>query len=141
MKMTKTGKQTLYLYEGVLPKSGKQQVKFADHTLVHRSIKADKSDLLVHLETRVIIRSYPLGTDRSIVLNDLAENFKRLEHFLHHRESYEVQTRPKPQKKKDNDADTVYDISMSHYSDGSCVQPRVNKVKEIKKYNQRNFKW
>jgi len=122
--MTKRiGKKIVFLYEGVLPKSGKQSVNFADHTLVHRSIKADKSDLLVHLETRIIVRAYPLDTDRSVILNDLADNFEKLEHFLANRELYEVKERPKVLKIKKEDSERDYDINMTHYSDGSEVKP------------------
>jgi len=125
----KTGiKQIVYLYGGVLPKSGKQSVNFADHTLVHRSIKADKSDLLVHLESRIIVRAYPLGTDRSIILNDLADNFEILEHFLANPDEYEVQERPKVLKVLDKPKESVLDklnapFNLS-YKDVDVVVPK-----------------
>ena len=145
--MTKRiGKQIVYLYDGVLPKSGKQVTQFADHTLIHRSIKGDKSDLLVHLDSRVIIRSYPLGTDRSVILNDLADNFKRLEHFLRNPESYEVKHRPKIDKKKaDADEDVVYNIEREPSYSRSGNYAHLNKdyepTKELKKYNMKDIKW
>ena len=109
MKMkTKAGKEIVYLYDGVIPKSGKALVEFAGHKLVHRSIGKDKSDLLVHMETRIIIRAYPKGTDRSVILNDLAENIERLDYFLDNREEFELQERPKLLKIKDDDSDMVY---------------------------------
>ena len=143
MDSTKT---TVYKYGGVLPKSGKQVTQFADHTLVHRSVKADKSDLLVHLETRIIVRAYPLGTDRSVILNDLADNFEKLEHFLANRELYEVQTRPKLLKVKDSDTERTYDMTRepSYSTVGSFAH--LNKDSKFKlpikkKYDLSENKW
>ncbi len=146
MKMkTKIGtKQIVYLYGGVLPKSGKQVTQFADHTLVHRSVKADKSDLLVHLESKIIVRSYPMGTDRSVILDDLADNFARLQHFIDNPSEYEVMERPKVSKVKVEDTETSYDITMTHYSDGSPVKPRFKQEYMLplkKSYDVGEAKW
>lgn len=88
-----TGISQVVRYEGTIPQSGKSVVEFAGHKLCHRSIKKDKSDLLVHVDTGVIIRSYPMGSARSKVLNDLANNIDKLERFLDKPENYEVVTR------------------------------------------------
>jgi len=84
------GKSQVVIYEGVIPQGGKSVIEFAGHKLVHRSIKKDKSDLLVHAGTGVIIRSYPIGSDRSIILDDMAENIYKLDHFLDNPTSYEL---------------------------------------------------
>ena len=68
------GKPVVFLYNGVIPKSGKAIIEFGGIKLCHRSIKADKSDLLVHVESKIIIRSYLMKTDRSIILDDIANN-------------------------------------------------------------------
>ena len=141
----KTGRTVVYLYDGVIPKSGKALVEFAGHKLVHRSIAKDKSDLLVHISSGIIIRAYPAKTNRSVILNDLAENIERLDHFLDNREQYEIQDRPKLLKVKDNDADVKYACSMTHYSDGSCVKPsqfkQEYKLPLKKSYNVGESKW
>ena len=134
----KTGKQVVYLYGKHIPKSGKSVFEFSGIKMCHRSVVLDKCDLLVHIDSGIIIRSYPAKTDRSIVLNDMASNLLKVNHFIHHAESYSVEERPKPQPKKDDDADVEYNISMTHYSDGSPVCTR---VKEVKKYNQKDFRW
>ncbi len=87
------GIKQVALYEGTIPQSGKQIIEFAGHKLCHRSIKKDKSDLLVHVDTGIIIRSHPMGTERSIVLDDLANNIKKLEHFIDNPTKYNMVTR------------------------------------------------
>ena len=82
--------QKVRLYDGHLAKSGKSIIEFGGHKLSHCSKVADKSDLLVYNESKVILRSYPAKTERAIVLNDLATQIPKLEHYLKHPESFEV---------------------------------------------------
>ena len=72
----------VWLYTGVVPKSGSQVIEFGGIKLVHRSVAKDKSDLLVHYDTRVVVRLYPKKTDRSIVLDDVAKNIDKLKRFI-----------------------------------------------------------
>jgi len=102
------GKQTVYLYEGVIPSSGKQVFTFGEHKLVHRSIKADKSDLLVDIDTRAVIMAYPMKTERSVVLNDVANKIDMLNHFKEHPNSYELIVKDKVIKTKQNDSETQF---------------------------------
>jgi len=144
----KTGKTVVYLYEGTLPKSGKQSVNFADHTLVHRSVAKDKSDLLVHLESRIIVRAYPMKTDRSIILNDLADNLETLEHFLANPDEYEVQERPKvlkvlvpPRENVLNKLNAPFNLS---YKDVDVVEPKFKQEYMLplkKSYDVGESKW
>jgi len=80
----------VWLYEGALPKGGKQVIEFSGIKLCHRSIAKDKSDLLVHIDTRVVVRSYPRNTDRSIVLDDIAKNIDKLKDFTLAPQSYDM---------------------------------------------------
>ncbi len=122
-----SSKQIVYRYGKNTPKSGKSVFDFASHKLCHRSVGVDKSDILVHIESGIIIRAYPKKTDRSVILDDMAENIEKLEHFLAHREQYIVEDRPKIQKTKDIAVEKTYDVSMSHYSNGESVKPKSNK--------------
>ena len=102
-KMLQTsGKQIVFVYTGVIPKSGKAIIEFGGIKLCHRSIKADKSDLLVHVESKTIVRSYPMKTDRGIILDDIANNIDRLKHFIEAPEAYKVEERVKLSKTKEN---------------------------------------
>ena len=138
----KTGKQIVYLYGKNIPKSGKSVFEFGGIKMCHRSIGADKSDLLVHIDTAAIIRSYPAKTDRSVVLDDMAQNLKILNHFIAHRESYSVEERPKPEKKKDNDADVTYAMFKEPSYSRSGKFNHLNKDAVVKKkYDIRKSKW
>lgn len=96
------GKPVVFLYNGVIPKSGKAIIEFGGIKLCHRSIKADKSDLLVHVESKIIVRSYPMKTDRSIILDDIANNIDKLKRFIEAPEAYKVEERVKLSKTKEN---------------------------------------
>ena len=135
--------KTVYLYGKNVPKSGKSVFEFGGISMCHRSLVADKCDILVHVESGIIARAYPAKTERSVILDDMAQNMKLIEHFIRNTESYSIEERPAKLKiKKDNDADVEYDIKMTHYSDGSCVEPTVGKSPIVqKKYNQKEFKW
>ena len=140
-----TGKQQVVFYSGVVPQSGKQIIEFGEHTLCHRSIVDDKSDLLVHVGTRVVLMSYPAKTDRSIVLNNLADNIHKLEHYLRNPESYEIVDKgvlsPKNEK-VDADADVVYSVEKEPSYSRSGKYAHLNKdVIVKKKYNQKDFRW
>ncbi len=127
----------VYTYDKNLPKSGKSIIEFCAHKLCHRSLVSDKSDMLVHVDSRVVLRSYPTKTDRSIVLDDMANNIERLEQFLGNQELYNIQSRPKIQKIEDDGLKQGYECKMDFYSDGSCVTPRNNK----KSYNIKDCEW
>ena len=139
-----TGRQVVYIYDGHIAKSGKTIFEFGSHKLAHIDKVADKSALLVDVESRVILRSYPAKADRSVILNDLADNFKRLEHFLRNPESYEVKHRPKIDKKKaDADEDVVYNIERepSYSRSGNYAHLNKDADEPMKKYNQKEFRW
>ena len=104
-----TGTKIVFLYGGHLAKSGKTVIEFAGHKLNHLDKVIDKSALLVHNETGIVVRAYARGTDRSVILDDLAENVEKLEHFLENPDEYEVQERPKAFKVKTEDEETTYD--------------------------------
>jgi len=120
----KSGKQVVYRYGKNVPASGKSVVDFAGHKLCHRSVGVDKSDLLVHIGSGIILRAYPKGTNRSVILDDMAENVEKLDHFLDNREQYLIEDRPKLLKEKDIVVEKTYDVSMSKYSDGSPVESK-----------------
>jgi len=141
--MTKRiGKQIVYLYGKNIPKSGKSVFEFGGMKMCHRSIGADKSDLLVHIDSKIIVRSYPAKTERSVVLDDMAYNIKKIEHFLHHPESYDVQPKPDAVKIKKDDEDVVYDTHREPSYSRSGNYNHLNKdVAVKKKYNQKEFRW
>jgi len=76
-------------------------------------------------------------------LDDLAANFKRLEHFLRNPESYEVRHKPEADKEKaDADAEIVYNIEHEPSYSRSGKYAHLNKdVIVKKKYNQKDFRW
>ena len=78
------------LYEGTIPSSGKSVIDFAGIKLCHRSVAKDKSDYLIHIETKAVIMAYPRKTDRSIVLENIAKNISTLNHFIDSLNSYEL---------------------------------------------------
>ena len=137
-------KQQVVFYEGVIPKSGKQVFEFGDRFFCHRSIKKDKSDYLVDVESKVILMAYPLGSDRSLVLNNLADNLHKLQHYLRHPESYEVVSRKDLFKEEVIVPLSVLELVPSpHNLSWKDVKPSVGEspIVEIKKYNQKEFKW
>jgi len=139
----KIGKQIVYLYGKNIPKSGKTVFEFGGIKMCHRSIGADKSDLLIHVDSKIVVRSYPAKTDRSVVLDDMAYNVKKIEHFLHHPESYDVQPKPDAVKIKKDDEDVVYDMPRepSYSRSGNYAHLNKDADEPIKKYNMRNQKW
>lgn len=140
--------QKVRLYLGHLAKSGKSVIEFSGHKLSHCSKVADKSDLLVHNESKVVLRAYPIKTDRVIVLDDLAKSVHKLEHYLKHPESFEVCDVKDLLSKPTEVATSVLELlpaphNISHEDvefDSSCVTGGCSSV-EKKKYSQRNFKW
>ena len=84
--------KTIKGYDKNIPKSGKQVFEFMGEKLCHRSIKANKCDLLIHIESKAIIMAYPLGTDRSTVLDNISDNISLFEHFIKSRELYVVES-------------------------------------------------
>jgi len=125
--------KTIYQYEGVIPRSGKSVIEFAGIKLCHRSIKKDKSDLLVHIDSKIIVRAYPIGSDRSLVLDDLAKNIDKLEYFISHRDEFIIESRPKITKSKDNVPEVKYECYKEpSYSD---------KGRTKKSYNVGDIKW
>ena len=139
----KIGKQIVYLYGKNIPKSGKTVFEFGGIKMCHRSIGADKSDLLIHVDSKIVVRSYPAKTDRSVVLDDMAYNVKKIEHFLHHPESYDVQPKPDAVKIKKDDEDVVYDMPRepSYSRSGNYAHLNKDADEPIKKYNQKDFRW
>lgn len=158
--------QKVRLYEGHLAKSGKSILEFGGHKLSHVSKVADKSDMLVHNESKVVLMSYPAKTDRAIVLDNLAENVHKLEHYLKHPESFEIcsledllrkpvkvatsvlELLPAPhnigvddlkEEPKKTFAETINKVIEDEEIDSSCVTGSCSSSK--KKYNQRDFKW
>ncbi len=130
MKM-RTGSQTVYLYGKKVPKSGKSIIEFSGIKLCHRSIKADKSDVLVHVDSGIIARAYPIGTGRGVVIEDIANNLDKLKHFIFCPEEFLIEDRPKILKVKKEDTERKYETSMTHYSNGEKVEPRKNKKKKF----------
>ena len=90
MKTIATGSQFVIQYEGVIPKSGASVFDFASHRLCHRSIKKDKSDYIIHIDTKTILLAMPIGSERSIALNYMAKNIDKIEHFISSPESYDI---------------------------------------------------
>ncbi len=125
-------------YTGTIPAGGKQVFKFGAYTLCHRSIKADKSDFLVNVDDGMIIRAYPIGTSRNIILEDIAENMDTLDRYFKHSSRYELVDfdSSKSVKLKDVKVDKHIPIFMEYYSDGSCVH---NESKTEKKYYNLNL--
>lgn len=154
MKMTakmKNGKPVVFLYNGVIPKSGKAIIEFGGIKLCHRSIRADKSDLLVHVDTKIIVRSYPIKTDRGIVLDDIANNIDKLKHFIEAPEAYLLEERVKLSKKEEDVSNTPSNAdkkpsysragNYAHLNDDnpSCVTGCGRKEK--KRFNVGEAKW
>jgi len=113
-------------YTGKIPKSGSSVFKFGTHMLCHRSIKADKCDLLVNVKDGIILHAYPIGTNRMKIIEDVAKNIGVLDDYAKHPENYELyDLDPKLVKKqKGSEESVIVPISMDIYSDGSCVVPR-----------------
>jgi len=114
-------------YMGVIPMSGKQVFTFGGFKLCHRSIKKDKCDYLLDTQTGAILRAYPIGTARVVVIEDFASRIDTFKDFILHPSNYEVIEREPLVKKTINKASGVseksFNISMHYYSDNSCVIP------------------
>lgn len=149
----KTGKP-VRRYDGVIPKSGKAVIDFAGHKLVHRSIKKDKSDLLVHVASGIVLRAYPIGTDRSIVLDDMAKNIDKLYDFVNNPDDYEIvgsdafDTSSKKKDKVEKEYDTYKEPSYSRQGkfahlnqDTSCVTGSCSSSSLKKTFNLKDAKW
>jgi len=140
----KTGKQQVVFYEGTIPSGGKQVFEFGSRKFVHRSIKKDKSDYLLDQETKIILMAYPLGSNRSIVLNHLAENLHKLEHYIRNPESYEIVDKGVLLQKKSKAAEeeVSYDMEREPSYSRSGKFNHLNKdVVVKKKYNIKEAKW
>jgi len=122
-------------YTGKIPKSGSSVFKFGTHMLCHRSIKADKCDLLVNIKDGMILHAYPIGTNRMKIVEDVAKNIGVLDDYAKHPENYELyDLDPKlVNKQKGSEESVTIPISMDNYSDGSCVKPKENEAKPLKK--------
>ena len=158
MKMM-IGSQKVRLYQGHLAKSGKSIIEFGGHKLSHLSKVADKSDLLVHNETGVVLRAYPAKTDRAIVLDDLAGMVHVLEHYLKHQESFEICDVKDLLAKPVKEATSVLELLPAPHNIGvehiepvvpkdtrkypTDTQAIINDIKYVglKKYNQKDFHW
>lgn len=128
-------------YEGVIPQSGKSVIEFSGHKLCHRSIKKDKSDLLVHIDTCAILRSYPIGTDRSIVLDDIANNVSLLQNLIDEPESYSIVNRSDVLSEDIKEPESILKLvslphSISHLDIDSKVMEKTKKS-----FNVGNAKW
>jgi len=122
-------------YTGTIPASGKQVFKFGTHMLCHRSIKADKCDLLVNVKDGMILHAYPIGTDRMKIVEDVAENIDVLDDYAKYPNRYELYDLDTKlaKKTKGSEESVTVPISMGIYSDGSCVVPRENEAKPSNK--------
>jgi len=146
-----TMKTTVFEYDGNIPKSGKTAIEFGGIKLAHLSKGKDKCDLLVHIDTKIIVRAYPLKTDRGIILDDIANNIDKLKHFIEAPEAYNVEQRVKLQKQgEDVSSSNRNDFRTPSYSrsgnyahlnedNPSCVSGCGKKVK--KSYNLEEAKW
>ncbi len=141
--MVMTGKQIVYLYGKNIPKSGKSVFEFGGIKMCHRSIGADKCDILVHIDSGIVARAYPAKTERSVVLDDMADNIRLVEHFIRNTESYSIEERPKKFKIKKDDEDKVYDTHKepSYSRSGNYAHLNKDADEPTKKYNQKDFKW
>lgn len=138
MMKTDGCKMTITKYSGVIPKSGASVIEFAGIKLVHRSIKSDKSDYLVHQATGAIIRAYPMGTPRDKVLDDLANNLHTLKHFIDAPEGFDVELKPKTSVKEDKPKESVLDKLESPHNI-SWTDIIVEKVKKV--FNVKDLTW
>jgi len=137
-----TGSPVVYRYQKNIPKSGKSVIDFAGHKLCHRNIKADKSDLLVHVESGIVLRSYPRDTDRSVVLNDMAKNIEKLDHFLDNTESYEIlDSKPELHKQFKEPESILAKVSAPHNLSHLDVKPIPKKQSVKKSYNLKDATW
>jgi len=140
--MMTTGSQTVYRYQKNIPKSGKSVIDFAGHKLCHRSIKADKSDLLVHIESGIVLRSYPRDTDRSVVLNDMAKNIEKLDHFLDNADDYEIVDSKPELHKQFKEPESILDrVSSPHNISHKDVKAIPKKQSVKKSYNLKDATW
>lgn len=125
-------------YNGHLAKSGKTVINFAGIELAHLSKKADKSDLLVHVNTGAILRSYPQDTNRSVILDDMASSIKLLDHFLDNPESYEVVTRCDMYTEPIKEPESILELVSAPHN----ISHLDVKVKQTKKsFNIGEAKW
>ena len=130
--------QIVKLYDGNVPRSGTSVFEFKGIKLSHRSLKKDKIDMVVDINSKIIISTYPPKTDRSVVLDDLAKNIDKLEAFIANPEGYQMVEMPKHTNKVVKEAST-HSISMETYSDGTPVVPRAKD--KLKKFNMKDVRW
>ena len=138
-KLKKTGTK-VKLYEGTIPQGGKQVFTFGIHKLCHRSVAKDKSDYLVHIETKAVIMAYPLRTDRSIVLENIAKNIDTLNHFIEHAESYELVSPNEVIKKDVKEPESTYSAYKKPSYSRSGNYSHLNEGSK-KKYIIKDLKW
>jgi len=77
-------------YEGTIPKSGKQVFEFSGYAFAHRSIKGDRIDYLISIPDGWIIGVYQRGTERHVLLDDLAKKFELVKEFLNDPEGFNI---------------------------------------------------
>lgn len=140
------GSQVVCLYEGTIPQGGASIIEFAGHKLCHRSIVKDGSDYLVHVKSRAIIMSYPAKTERSIVLDHLADNIEKLDHFLDSPQSYEMVSPDELLSKKKNVATIEAEHSKctkepSYSRSGKFAHLNKDQPTKKKSYNVKDSKW
>jgi len=133
--------QIVKVYEGTIPKNGASVFEFKGIKFTHRSLKKDKIDVVVHIDTGIIISTYPPKTDRNIILDDLAKNIDKIDNFINNPEGYQMVEIAKGTKKDVKEA-PEHVITMQTYSNGEKVKPRqACNVKPIRKFDMRDAKW
>ena len=133
--------QIVKVYEGTIPKNGASVFEFKGIKFTHRSLKKDKIDVVVHIDTGIIISTYPPKTDRNIILDDLAKNIDKIDNFINNPEGYQMVEIAKGTKKDVKEA-SEHHITMQRYSNGEKVEPRQNHdVKPVRKINMKDQKW
>lgn len=99
---------------------------------------------MLDTQTGVILRAYPIGTDRVKVIEDFASNQDKLEDFILYPSKYKVVEDEQVVTNKEKtspDGDTV-GITMDYYRDGSCVVPRQSVVaKKSYNLNKKKGEW
>ena len=128
------------LYENIVPKSGKSVIDFAGIKLCHRSVAKDKSDYLVHIETKAVIMAYPRGTDRSIVLENIAKNIDALNHYIGQPQSYELVSPNEVIKEDAKELESTYSTYKKPSYSRSGNYSHLNKGSK-KKYIVKDLKW
>ena len=134
----------VYKYGGTVPKSGKATFEFGGIKLCHRSLKKDKCDCLVHVETKALLKVFWLGTERSTILDFLADNLDTVENFIAHPELFEITDRPITPKKEKIVPEVHYmpPKEPSYSRSGSFAHLNKDYVeKSRKKYDLKDAKW